>query len=73
MRIFKVLSANKNQEFPTEAMYFITKQSYFEHFKLVFGYDYVLIKNRLWENLSEGKFQRRITFIMFMEKLGLFI
>jgi hypothetical protein len=34
-------------------MYKITKASYNENFKLVFGYDYTLIKTRLWEILSD--------------------
>lgn len=73
MRTFQALSANKLLELPTPAMHFVTKASFSDNFKLVFGYDYGLIKNRLWEILSEhGKLQR-ITFFDFMDKIGRFI
>ena len=54
-------------------MYFITKTSYDDNFKLVFGYDFALIKKSLWQILCEGKDQRKITFIVFMDKIGKFM
>jgi hypothetical protein len=72
MRTFKALAANKHQELPTEAMLYLTKQSYQENFKLVFGYDYSFIKNKLWEILKDGK-EQRVTFFMFYDKIIKFI
>lgn len=54
-------------------MYFVTKTSFSDNFKLVFGYDYILIKNRLWEILSEQNKLQQITFFDFMDKIGRFI
>lgn len=73
MRSFTALCANKHQDLPTPAMLFITKASYNENFRLVFGYDYALIRIRMWEILSDFCKLTRVSFFNFVDKLGNFM
>lgn len=73
MRTFIALSANKEVPYENQARYYITRKSYYENFKLVFGYEYSIIRDRFWHILSEGKLHTKVTFFTFIEKLEKFV
>jgi len=74
-RSFLSLTKNPNLKIYNEDegyKYYITRDSFFKHFRTLFGHDNKPLRDSLWQLLSEGSSTARVSFLDFIEKMSPF-
>ena len=72
-RTFKELCKNKAEKLRHDSMYFISASSYHDNFKLVFGYENPILKDRFHDVLAGGVKEKSLFFSEYLTVMHPFI
>ena len=72
-RSFKELCKNKNEHPRHDSMYFVTHSSYHDNFKLVFGHENPILKDRIHDVITNGIKEKSLFFSEYLNAMQPFL